>query len=52
MPPGTGIPAPMMSMAVFLWAALCACGLAMASTILPVIRLSRLDVAAALSRYA
>jgi putative ABC transport system permease protein len=52
MPPGSGIPAPMMSLAVFLWAALCACGLALASTILPVIRLSRLDVAAALSRYA
>ena len=52
MPPGTGIPAPMMTSAVFLWALVCACGLALAGTILPVMRLSRLDIAAALSRYA
>jgi putative ABC transport system permease protein len=52
MPPGTGLPAPTMSATVFLWATICACGLALGSTILPILRLSRLDVAAALSRYA
>ncbi|HKQ46354.1 MAG TPA: FtsX-like permease family protein [Rhizomicrobium sp.] len=52
LPPGTGIPAPTMTSAVFLWALVCACGLAMASTVLPIARLSRLDIAAALSRSA
>jgi putative ABC transport system permease protein len=52
MPPGTGIPAPLMTSAVFLWALLCAAGLALASTILPILRLARLDIAAALTRYA
>ena len=52
MPPGTGIPPPTMSLAVFFWAGLCASGLILASTILPILRLSRLDIAAALSRYA
>jgi putative ABC transport system permease protein len=50
MPPGTGIPAPTMSLEVFIWAGLCACGLVLASTILPIVRLGRLDIAAALSR--
>ena len=52
MPPGTGIPAPTMTFAVFLWALACACGLTLASTVLPILRLNRLDIAAALSRYA
>jgi len=52
MPPGTGIPPPTMSLAVFFWAGICASGLVLASTILPILRLSRLDIAAALSRYA
>jgi putative ABC transport system permease protein len=52
MPPGTGIPAPTMTSAVFLWALACACGLTLASTLLPIMRLSRLDIGAALSRYA
>jgi putative ABC transport system permease protein len=51
LPPGTGIPAPTMTSAVFLWALACACGLTLASTVLPILRLSRLDIAAALSRY-
>jgi putative ABC transport system permease protein len=51
LPPGTGIPAPTMTSAVFLWALACACGLTLASTALPILRLSRLDIAAALSRY-
>jgi len=52
MPPGTGIPPPTMSVAVFIWAGICVCGLILASTTLPILRLSRLDIAAALSRYA
>jgi putative ABC transport system permease protein len=52
MPPGTGIPAPSMTSMVFFWAMTCACALALASTILPIVRLSRLDIAAALTRYA
>ena len=52
MPPGTGIPAPTMTSAVFLWGLACASALTLASTLLPIMRLSRLDVAAALSRYA
>ena len=52
LPPGTGIPAPTMTSTVFVWALACACGLTLASTVLPILRLSRLDVAAALSRYA
>jgi len=52
LPPGTGIPAPSMTSTVFVWALACACGLTLASTVLPILRLSRLDVAAALSRYA
>ena len=52
MPPGTGIPAPTMTSAVFFWALTCACGLTLASTVLPIMRLSRLDIGAALSRYA
>jgi putative ABC transport system permease protein len=52
MPPGNGIPAPTMTSAVFLWALACAFGLTLASTALPIARLSRLDIGAALSRYA
>jgi putative ABC transport system permease protein len=52
LPPGDGIPAPSMTLAVFLWALACACGLTLASTVLPVVRLSRLDIASALSKYA
>ena len=51
MPPGTGIPAPTMSSAVLLWALACACGLTLISTALPILCLSRLNIAAALSRY-
>jgi ABC-type antimicrobial peptide transport system permease subunit len=35
-----------------MWALICACGLTLASTILPIVRLSRLDIATALSKYA
>ena len=52
MPPGTGIPTPDMSAAVYLWAQGAALLLVVASTVLPVWRLARLDVATALSRRA
>jgi putative ABC transport system permease protein len=52
MPPGFGIPTPTMSKTVFLWAEACACALAIGSTVLPIYRLSRLNIAAALSRQA
>jgi len=52
MPPGYGIPTPGMSEAVFLWALAAAIGVALASTALPILRLSRLDIATALSRHA
>ena len=52
MPPGTGIPAPTMRSPVFLWAMASASGLTLVSTVLPIMRLSRLDIAAALSKYA
>jgi putative ABC transport system permease protein len=52
LPPGTGIPAPTMRAGVFLWALLSSLGLTVASTVLPVIRLARLHIATALSRYA
>ena len=52
LPRGFGIPVPTMTAEVFFWALLCALVTSLASTAMPVIRLSRLDVAAALSRAA
>lgn len=52
MPPGMGFPPPTMTSAVFMWALICACSLTLLSTILPIVRLSRLDIATALSKYA
>jgi len=49
MPPTFGLPAPTMSMPVFLWAQASACILALASTVLPALHLRRMDIAAALS---
>ena len=49
MPPTFGIPTPTMSPAVFLWAQLSACAMALASTVLPALRLRRMDIASALS---
>jgi putative ABC transport system permease protein len=49
MPPNYGLPTPVMSPAVFLWALASACVMALASTVLPALRLSRLDVASAVS---
>jgi putative ABC transport system permease protein len=49
MPPTWGIPTPTMSPAVFLWAQLSACGVALASSALPVLRLRWMDIASALS---
>jgi putative ABC transport system permease protein len=49
MPPMFGIPTPTMSPSVFLWAQVSACALALASTVLPVLRLRRMDIASALS---
>jgi putative ABC transport system permease protein len=49
MPSSWGIPTPTMSPAVFFWAQLSACGVALASSALPVLRLRRMDIASALS---
>ena len=49
MPPNFGLPAPTMSASVIVWALASACAVALASTALPVLRLRRMDIAAALS---
>jgi putative ABC transport system permease protein len=49
MPPTFGIPLPTMAPSVFLWAEASACLLALGSTVLPALKLRRLDVASALS---
>jgi len=49
MPPNFGLPAPTMSASVIVWALASACAVAPASTALPVLRLRRMDIAAALS---
>ena len=48
-PPGFGFPMPTISPMVMLWAALSALALAFASAALPALRLSRMDIATALS---
>lgn len=48
-PPTFGIPVPVMSPAVYLWALASACVMALASTALPALRLRRQDIAAVLS---
>ncbi|MBA2588641.1 MAG: ABC transporter permease [Alphaproteobacteria bacterium] len=49
LPPNFALPMPTFSVTVLAWAAASACAVALASTILPILRLSRLDIAAALS---
>ena len=49
MPPMFGLPPPTMSPSVILWALASASALAAASTVLPVLRLRRMDIASALS---
>ena len=49
MPPGFGMPLPRMAADVFVWALASAFVLALASTVLPALRLKRLDVATALA---
>jgi putative ABC transport system permease protein len=49
LPRGFGMPLPMMSANVFFWALASACTLALASTLLPALRLNKLDVASALA---
>ncbi len=49
MPPNFGIPAPTMAPSVFAWALAGACIVALASALLPVLRLRRMDIASALS---
>jgi putative ABC transport system permease protein len=49
MPPTWGIPTPTMSVSVYLWAQASACCVALASSVLPVLRLRRMDIASALS---
>ena len=49
LPPNFAIPMPTLSLDVLAWAILSACAVALASTALPILRLRRLDIAAALS---
>jgi putative ABC transport system permease protein len=49
LPPNFALPMPTFSVNVLAWAAVSACAVALASTILPILRLRRLDIAAALS---
>jgi putative ABC transport system permease protein len=49
MPPGFGIPLPTMSPMVLLWAAVSAFVVALLSAALPILRLTRMDIASALS---
>jgi putative ABC transport system permease protein len=49
-PPGFGIPVPMMTPMVFVWAMLSAALVAIGSAALPVMRLKRMDIATALAR--
>ena len=49
LPPGQGIPIPIMSATVLVWAAICAALVAFASSALPALRLKRMDIATALS---
>ena len=48
-PPGDGVPIPTMTAMVFVWAAICAALVAFASSALPALRLTRMDIATALS---
>jgi putative ABC transport system permease protein len=48
-PPGDGVPIPTMTAMVFVWAAICAAVVAFASSALPALRLTRMDIATALS---
>jgi putative ABC transport system permease protein len=50
MPANYALPAPELSVSVLLWALASACVLALAGTVLPALRLRRMDIAAALSR--
>lgn len=49
MPPNFGIPLPMISPMVILWAAVTAFAVAMLSAVLPILRLRQMDIATALS---
>jgi putative ABC transport system permease protein len=49
MPPGFGLPMPTISPMVMLWAAASAFGVALLSAALPILRLTRMDIASALS---
>ncbi len=49
LPPATGFPLPTLTAIVFVWAALCAGVVALASSALPALRLKQMDIATALS---
>ncbi|HWU55133.1 MAG TPA: ABC transporter permease [Rhizomicrobium sp.] len=49
MPPGFGIPLPTISPMVIVWAVVCAFAVAVLSAVLPILRLTRMDIASALS---
>jgi ABC-type antimicrobial peptide transport system permease subunit len=49
MPPGFGLPLPTMSPIVVLWAAVSAFAVALLSAAFPILRLTRMDIASALS---
>jgi putative ABC transport system permease protein len=49
LPPGQGLPIPIMTAMVFIWAAIAASVVALASAALPALRLKQMDIATALS---
>jgi putative ABC transport system permease protein len=49
LPAGQGFPLPTMTAMVFVWAAICAAVVALASSALPALRLKQMDIATALS---
>ena len=49
LPPGQGLPIPIMTASVFIWAAIAASTVALASAALPALRLKQMDIATALS---
>jgi ABC-type antimicrobial peptide transport system permease subunit len=49
LPPGQGLPIPIMTAMVFIWAAIAASVVALGSAALPALRLKQMDIATALS---
>jgi ABC-type antimicrobial peptide transport system permease subunit len=49
LPPGEGVPLPRVNATVVIWAAIAAAFVALASSVLPALRLRQMDIATALS---